>query len=181
VPQSGRSYRNGGPGTAQHLGEKLMWDRKFVRPRTSGAEEQPWREALLHLMSCVAACGLSGCSELRLSVAQNETMEASMEIEFFSGRLYGAVKTMTSELHIDAVQRPFDSQQGWCPDYRLITKYRDLDLGTIVERGGHGGESIFDEEEVVDQLAGRLELLPERKSRRAKVETLYRACVQIPK
>jgi hypothetical protein len=50
-----------------------------------------------------------------------------------------------------------------------------------VERGGHGGESIFDEEKVVDQLAGRLELLPERESRRAKVETLYRACVQIPK
>jgi hypothetical protein len=63
-------------------------------------------------MSCVAACSLSGCSELRLSVAQNQVMEASMELEFFSGRLYGAVKTMTSELHIDAVLRPFDSQQG---------------------------------------------------------------------
>ena len=50
-----------------------------------------------------------------------------------------------------------------------------------MERGRHRGESIFDEDEVMDQVAGRLELLPERESRRAKVETLYRACVQIPK
>jgi hypothetical protein len=63
-------------------------------------------------MSCVAARSLSGCSELRLSIAQNEVMEASMELEFFSARLYGAVITMTSELHIDAVLRPVDSQQG---------------------------------------------------------------------
>jgi hypothetical protein len=39
-------------------------------------------------------------------------MEASMELEFFSASLYGAVITMTSELHIDAVLRPVDSQQG---------------------------------------------------------------------
>ncbi|MCU1225082.1 MAG: hypothetical protein JWQ42_3175 [Edaphobacter sp.] len=50
-----------------------------------------------------------------------------------------------------------------------------------MERGRHRGESIFDEDEVMDQVAGRLELLPERESRRAKAETLYRACVEISK
>ncbi|MCU1225083.1 MAG: hypothetical protein JWQ42_3176 [Edaphobacter sp.] len=63
-------------------------------------------------MSCITTCGLSGCGELRLGVTQNETMEAVMKIEFFCGRLYVGIKTMTSELHIDAIRRPFDSKEG---------------------------------------------------------------------
>src|ERR1700731_3316302 len=122
-------------------------------------KEQPTGEPLLHFVLCVASRRLHCLHELSLNVPERECLKGSAKAEF---SLRGHERTgiaMPRDLRIDAIETSVRSHKGRDANDRLVAEHPDLDLRSILEGCGHGCHSLFNEEDVFDQLSRKFDLM----------------------
>ena len=147
-------YADGGAVGAEHIGEVLVGQEEGGGLGAVGGEEEPAGEALGDAVVGVASGGLRGLDELGLDGAEDEIVKAAEAGELVVGCLDGAGEAIARHLDIDLVEATTGSDESGGPHDGLDAEHTHSNLEAVFKGVGHGADPVFDEDEVIDWLAG---------------------------
>ena len=165
-----RSDGDSGAAAAEHVCEELVRHFEVVAVSAVGADEEPAGEALLGAMLGITPGGLNGLNELGLDIVQGERLEGTAELELATRVGDGGGVAAAGDLGVDAVEAAPGAHQSGDADDGLVAEHADFNLGAVLEGGGHGGHSLFDEVEAVDGAPGVFDLVFELEAHGLEVE-----------
>src|ERR1700729_301910 len=122
-------------------------------------DEEPAGKPLFEFVLCVAARRLDRLDKLRLNVPQSHFLKRSAEPKLFSGNIYFARITVTSNLRVHAIKALLRSHQCGDANDRLITKHADFYLRSILKSCSHRGHPLLYEKKMFDGISGKLDFM----------------------
>jgi hypothetical protein len=121
-------------------------------------------------MAGVAAGGLRGLEEVGLIGTEGDIVKLAVEGELTRGVGGGGGVSATGNLHIDTVQTALSSYKRGGAEQRFIAEDAEFYLTAIEEGCGHGGDAVFEEDEVGNLFAGSFDVETKREAHRVKVK-----------
>lgn len=160
--QLSRSNGDSGAVAAEHGGDVLVGKVDHRGFHSVRAEQEPARKTFIDGVAGVAAGGLRGLKEVGLVGAEGEIVELAVPGELLPGVRDRGRISATSDLHVDAVQTARSSHHGRIAQDGLEAHHADFDLGAIFKGSSHGGDSVFEEDDLMHLGTGSLYIATQR-------------------